>query len=190
MAPLPRGAGYEFVDEIVGGAIPRQYIPAVDRGIQEASLRGILAGFPLVDFKVEIFDGSYHSVDSNEQSFKMAGIMAFKTVAPKCKPVLLEPLDELEIVTPEESLGDVLGDLSARRGHILGTESAVDGPGTRVRAVVPQSELHLYASALQSMTHGRAVFHRHFRGYEEMPPDAAQRVVAEVAREQSATQAH
>ena len=190
IAPAERGDGIRFEDRIVGGAIPSKFIPAVEKGIHEAAERGVLAGFPLVDFEVELFDGSYHTVDSNEMSFRMAGIQAFKAVAPRCKPVLLEPLDELEIVTPEESLGDVLGDLSARRGHILGTESAVDGPGTRVRAVVPQSELHLYASALQSMTHGRAVFHRHFRGYEEMPPDAAQRVVAEVAREQSATQAH
>ncbi|HUQ45553.1 MAG TPA: elongation factor G [Gemmatimonadaceae bacterium] len=190
IAPAERGDGIRFEDRIVGGAIPSKFIPAVEKGIHEAAERGVLAGFPLVDFEVELFDGSYHTVDSNEMSFRMAGIQAFKAVAPRCKPVLLEPLDELEIVTPEESLGDVLGDLSARRGHILGTDSAVDGPGTRVRAVVPQSELHLYASALQSMTHGRAVFHRHFRGYEEMPPEAAQRVVAEVAREQSATQAH
>jgi elongation factor G len=119
-------------------------------------------------------------------SFKMAGIQAFKAVAPRCRPVLLEPLDELEIVAPEESLGDVLGDLSARRGQILGTDTVADLAGTRIRAVVPQSELHLYASALQSMTHGRAVFHRHFRGYEEMPSDAAQRVVEEANKEQSA----
>jgi len=116
-------------------------------------------------------------------SFKMAGIQAFRNIAPKCKPVLLEPLDEVEITTPDESLGDVLGDLSSRRGQILGTESAADVAGTRVRALVPQSELHLYASALQSMTHGRATFRRQFRGYEEMPAEAAQRVVAEVAKE-------
>ena len=190
IAPAERGDGIRFEDRIVGGAIPSKFIPAVEKGIHEAAERGVLAGFPLVDFQVELFDGSYHTVDSNEMSFKMAGIQAFKAVAPKCKPVLLEPLDELEIVTPEESLGDVLGDLSARRGQILGTDSSADLPGTRVRAVVPQSELHLYASALQSMTHGRAVFNRHFRGYEEMPPDAAQRVVNEVAKEQSDAQAH
>ena len=155
-----------------------------------AAERGVLAGFPLVDFRVELFDGSYHTVDSNEMSFKMAGIQAFKSVAPRCKPVLLEPLDEVEILTPESSLGDVLGDLSARRGHILGTEAQDDIMGTRVRAVVPQSELHLYASALQSMTHGRASFHRHFRGYEEMPSEAAERVVAEAARTQSAVGVH
>src|SRR6476620_4527615 len=190
IAPVPRGDGIRFEDRIVGGAIPSKFIPAVERGIHEAAERGVLAGFPLVDFQVELYDGSYHTVDSNEMSFKMAGIQAFRNIAPKCKPVLLEPLDEIEIITPDESLGDVLGDLSSRRGQILGTDSAADMPGTRVRAVVPQSELHLYASALQSMTHGRAVFNRHFRGYEEMPPDAAQRVVNEVAKEQSETQAH
>jgi elongation factor G len=190
IAPAERGDGIRFEDRIVGGAIPSKFIPAVEKGIHEAAERGVLAGFPLVDFQVELFDGSYHTVDSNEMSFKMAGIQAFKAVAPKCRPVLLEPLDELEIVTPEESLGDVLGDLSSRRGQILGTDSAADLPGTRVRAVVPQSELHLYASALQSMTHGRAIFHRHFRGYEEMPPDAAQRVVAEVSKEQAESTAH
>ncbi len=183
--PTPRGDGIRFEDCIVGGAIPSKFIPAVERGIHEAAERGVLAGFPLVDFQVELYDGSYHSVDSNEMSFKMAGIQAFKSVAPKCRPVLLEPLDDVEIVTPEESLGDVLGDLSARRGHILGTEAPENSTGTRVHAVVPQSELHLYASALQSMTHGRASFRRRFRGYEEVPSDAAQRIVEDAAKEQA-----
>ena len=183
-APAARGGGYVFEDKIVGGVIPRQYIPAVDRGIQEAAVRGILAGYPLVDFRVELFDGSYHSVDSNEMSFKMAGILAFKAVAPKCKPVLLEPLDEVEVITPDDYLGDVLGDLSSRRGQILGSEPAGDMLGTRVRAVVPQSELHLYASDLNSKTQGRGRFTRRFRGYEEVPPDVAQRVIAESAKEQ------
>jgi len=187
-APLPRGAGYQFVDKIVGGAIPGKFIPAVDRGIQEASARGILAGYPLVDFKVELFDGSFHTVDSNEMSFKMAGIVGFRAVAPKCKPVLLEPLDELEIVTPDEYVGDVLGDLSSRRGHILGTDSVPDG--SRVRAVIPQAELHMYASALQSMTQGRASFTRRFRTYEEMPGDAAQRVIAEASKDHEEILAH
>lgn len=188
--PTPRGDGIQFDDRIVGGAIPSKFIPAVERGINEAAERGVLAGFPLVDFRVELYDGSYHTVDSNEMSFKMAGIQAFKSVAPRCKPVLLEPLDEVEIITPESSLGDVLGDLSARRGHILGTETPDDIRGTRVRAVVPQSELHLYASALQSMTHGRASFQRHFRGYEEMPSEAAQRVVDAAARAQAEAATH
>lgn len=186
--PLPRGAGYEFVDKIVGGAIPSKFIPAVDKGIQEAAVRGVLAGYPLVDFKVELYDGSFHTVDSNEMSFKMAGILGFKAVAAKCKPVLLEPLDELEIVTPDEYMGDVLGDLSARRGHILGTEATPDG--TRVRAIIPQAELHMYASALQSMTQGRATFKRRFRGYEEMPGEAAQRVIADSAKEHEEAMAH
>jgi elongation factor G len=183
-APLARGKGYEFDDQIVGGSIPRGFIPAVDRGIQEAAVRGIVAGFPLVDFKVELYDGSYHTVDSNEMSFKMAGILAFKAVAPKCRPVLLEPLDEIDVLAPDDHMGDVLGDLSGRRGHILGTDTVEDSTGTatsytRIRAIVPQAELHLYASTLQSMTQGRATFTRKFKGYEEAPHDVAQKVVAE-----------
>jgi elongation factor G len=180
IGPAQRGQGIRFADRIVGGAIPSKFIPAVERGIHEAAERGVLAGFPLVDFEVELYDGSYHTVDSNEMSFKMAGILAFKTVAPRCKPVLLEPLDEVDIVIPDDALGDVLGDLSSRRGHILGTDHLADVAGTRVRAVVPQSELHLYASALQSMTHGRARFRRTFRGYEEMPGEAAAKVIEAV----------
>ena len=180
-APQPRGVGYQFVDEIVGGAIPRQYIPAVDRGIQEAAVRGIIAGYPLVDFKVEIFDGSFHTVDSNEMSFKMAGILAFKAVAPKCKPVLLEPLDEIEVTTPDDYMGDVLGDLSSRRGHIQGTEPSDNG--TVIRAIVPQAELHTYASSISSMTQGRATFKRRFKGYEEAPHEVAQKVIEEHAKE-------
>ena len=179
--PQPRGAGYVFVDEIVGGSIPRQFIPAVDRGIQEAAVRGIIAGYPLVDFRVEVYDGSYHTVDSNEMSFKMAGIQAFKAVAPKCKPTLLEPLDELEIFTPDDYMGDVLGDLSSRRGQILGTEPAEGA--TVIRAVVPQAELHGYAASIQSMTHGRAFYRRHFKGYDEAPHEVAAKVIEEHAKE-------
>src|SRR5690348_9853531 len=182
--PLPRGEGYVFEDRIVGGAIPGKYIPAVDRGIQEAAARGVVAGYPLVDFKVECFDGSYHSVDSNEMSFKMAGILAFKAVAPKCNPVLLEPLDEVEITTPDEYLGDVMGDISSRRGQILGSEIVGDGKGTVVRAMIPQAELHLYATDLNSMTHGHAHFTRRFRGYEEVPAEVAHKIAAESTREE------
>jgi elongation factor G len=184
--PAERGAGYRFVDQIVGGSIPSKFIPAVDRGVQEAAVRGVLAGYPMVDFEVELYDGSYHSVDSNEMSFKMAGILAFKSVAQKCRPVLLEPLDEIEVTTPEEYLGDVLGDLSARRGQILGTRPADSGRGTSVRAAVPQSELHLYATQLSSLTHGRGTVRRQFRGYEQMPIDAAQRVIEDASRERTA----
>jgi elongation factor G len=161
---------------------PGQVRPAVDRGIQEAAARGVLAGFPLVDFQAELVDGSYHSVDSSEQAFRMAGILAFRAAAARCRPVLLEPLDLVEVTTPDAYLGDVLGDLSGRRGHILGTDAAGDdgagAGGTRVRAVVPQAELHLYATALHSITHGRAAVARRFHGYEPVPGDAAQRVVA------------
>lgn len=176
ISPAPRGAGYSFVDGITGGVIPRQYIPAVDRGIQEAAERGVLAGYPVVDFTVECFDGSYHSVDSNEASFKMAGILAFKTIAPQCRPALLEPLMSLEVITPDRYLGDVMGDLSARRGHIIGTEPVADGPGTVVRATVPMAELHLYATKLQSLTHGYGTVRMRFQGFELMPAEAAAKV--------------
>jgi len=178
MSPASRGSGYTFVNAIVGGSIPGKFIPAVDRGIQEASARGVLAGYPMVDFQVELYDGSYHSVDSNEMSFKMAGIQAFKAVAQKCKPILLEPLDELDIMTPDLYLGDVLGDISSRRGHILGTDSLAGGK-SKVRAVIPQAEMHLYATDLFSKTHGHGTFVQRFKGYEQMPADATQRVVSE-----------
>jgi elongation factor G len=177
VAPLPRGAGYEFVDEIVGGVIPNKYIPAVDRGIQEAAVRGVIAGYPLVDFKVECFDGSYHDVDSNEMSFKMAGIMAFRNVTPKARPVLLEPLLDVEVWAPDDVLGDVMGDLSSRRGQILGTDT--DGRLTRVRAVVPEAELYKYSTTLHSITHGRGTHRQKFHSYAEAPPDVASKVAAE-----------
>jgi elongation factor G len=177
MKPGPRGSGYQYVDEIVGGVIPRNYIPAVDKGIQEASARGVLAGFPMVDFIAECYDGSYHSVDSNEASFKMAGILAFKTVAPKCRPALLEPLEMVEVFTPDSYLGDVMGDLSSRRGQILGTEPSDDGHLTRVRAVVPAADLHLYATKLSSLTHGRGTYTHRFHAYEHMPHEQAQKVI-------------
>ena len=180
LSPMPRGEGYLFDNGIVGGVIPSKFIPAVDRGVQEASARGVLAGFPLVDFRAQLYDGSTHSVDSNEMSFKMAGILAFKTVAPKCRPVILEPLDLLEIAVPDPFLGDVLGDVSGRRGQILGTEG--DGKHTKVRAIIPQSELHLYATQLFSITHGHGTFTRRFNGYEQAPSEAASKIIAEHAR--------
>ena len=181
MAPLARGGGYVFEDAIVGGSIPSKYIPAVDRGIQEAAVRGILAGCPVVDFKVELFDGSYHTVDSNEMSFKLAGILAFRTVSPTCKPVLLEPLVDLEVMTPEEYLGAVMGDLSSRRGQILGSEP--EGSTLKLKAVVPEAELYKYATQLHSLTQGRGTYHRKFKGYAEMPPEAAAKVIEEHQKE-------
>src|SRR5205823_4354079 len=143
IAPLPRGSGFQFVDQIVGGVIPRQYIPAVERGVQEAAVRGPVAGYPVVDFKVELYDGSYHDVDSNEMSFKMAGILAFRNVSPNCKPVLLEPILELEVWTPDEYQGAVMGDLSSRRGQILGTEP--DGRQVLLKCAVDASAVWAFA---------------------------------------------
>ena len=179
--PLKRGEGYRFVDSIVGGVIPNKYIPAVDKGIQESALRGVIAGYPVVDFEVECFYGSYHDVDSNEMSFKMAGILAFRTVAPNCHPVLLEPLLEVETWTPEEVLGDVRGDLSSRRGQILGTDR--DGRLTRVRAIVPEAEMYRYSTTLHSITHGRGTHREKHHGYAESPPEITQKVASEHKKE-------
>ncbi|MGH7516967.1 MAG: elongation factor G [Gemmatimonadales bacterium] len=184
LSPLPRGAGYDFVDSIVGGVIPNKYIPAVNRGIQESAERGVVAGYPMVDFRAECYDGSYHDVDSNEMSFKMAGILAFRNVAPKCRPVLLEPLSDVEVWAPEEVLGDVMGDLSSRRGHILGTEQ--DGRLTKVRAILPEAELYRYSTTLHSITHGRGTHRQKFHGYAEAPPEVAAKVAAENEKEHAA----
>ncbi len=181
LAPRPRGAGYEFVDDIVGGVIPGKFIPAVDRGIQEAAVRGVIAGFPLVDFQASCFDGSYHDVDSNEMSFKMAGILAFRNVATKARPVLLEPLLDVTVWAPAEILGDVMGDLSSRRGQILGTDT--EGRLTRVKAIVPEAEMYKYATTLHSITHGRGTFHLEHHGYAEAPPEVTTKVAAEHKQE-------
>ena len=181
MMPVPRGTGYVFDDQIVGGSIPNKFIPAVDRGIQEAAVRGVLSGCPMVDFKVELFDGSYHTVDSNEMAFKMAGILAFRNVAPQCKPVLLEPLADVEVHTPEEYLGAVMGDLSSRRGQILGSEP--DGRVAKLKAIVPEAELYKYATQLHSITHGRATYRAKFRTYAEVPGEVAAKVTEEYAKE-------
>jgi elongation factor G len=181
ISPLPRGAGFVFEDQIVGGVIPRQYIPAVEKGILEAAQRGPVAGYPVVDFKVELYDGSYHEVDSNEMSFKMAGILAFRNVAPNAKPVLLEPIQEVEVWTPEEYLGAVMGDLSARRGQILGSEP--DGRLTKIKALVPEAELDRYATQLHSITHGRGTYRQRFHTYQEVPPEVAQKIIEARAKE-------
>ena len=174
IAPLPRGSGFKFLDEIVGGVIPRQYIPAVERGVVEASLKGPIAGYPVVDFKVEVYDGSYHDVDSNEMSFKMAGIQAFRNVSANCRPVLLEPIMEVEVWTPDDYQGAVMGDLSSRRGHILGTDK--DGRLTKVKALVPEAELDRYATTLHSVTHGRGTYRMKFHVYQDAPPDVTAKV--------------
>ena len=174
LAPLPRGSGFVFDDQIVGGVIPRQYIPAVERGIVEAAQRGPVAGYPMVDFKVELYDGSYHDVDSSEQAFKMAGIIAFRNVSPGCRPVLLEPILEITVWTPVDYQGAVMGDISSRRGQILGTEQ--DGRMIKVKALVPEAELDKYATALHSITHGRGTYRQKFHVYQEAPPEIAHKI--------------
>lgn len=177
IAPLPRGQGYEFVDAIVGGSIPRQYIPAVDKGIQEAAQRGVLAGYPLVDFKVTLFDGSFHTVDSSEMAFKVAGSLAFKKASEEAKMILLEPIVQMTVYTPDEFMGDIIGDLSSRRGKVLGTGSQAGV--TEIRAHLPMSEVLEYAPTLRSMTGGQGTFVMEFDHYEECPPPVAEKVIAE-----------
>jgi Translation elongation factors (GTPases) len=173
--PQEPGAGYEFVDKIVGGKIPKEYIPAVDAGIQEAMGSGILAGYPVVDIKIELVDGSYHDVDSSERAFKIAGSMAFKEAMKRAKPRLLEPTMAVEVTTPEEYLGDVMGNLNSRRGQIESMSPL--GNAQVVKASVPLSEMFGYATDLRSMTQGRADFTMQFDRYEEVPQSIASEIM-------------
>jgi elongation factor G len=188
LRPRERGEGYVFTNSIVGGVIPGKYIPAVDRGIQEAAERGILAGFPMVDFEAECFFGSYHSVDSSELAFKIAGSLAFQEAAQNASPVVLEPIVEVTVDTPDDYLGDVIGDLNQRRGRILGIEGS--GRAQRVRALVPQAELYKYATALRSLTQGRAAHTRRAMGYEELPQGEVQKVIEWAKKERDEVVAH
>ncbi|MCL5021064.1 MAG: elongation factor G [Bacteroidetes bacterium] len=181
--PNEKGKGYEFVNAIVGGAIPKEYIPAVSEGIQEALQTGVLAGFPVVDIKVKLFDGSFHDVDSSEMAFKIAGSIGFKEGARKADPVLLEPMMDVEVVTPEEYLGDVMGDLNSRRGHIEGIGSRRDAQV--IKAVVPLAQMFGYATSLRSMTQGRAIFTMQFSHYDEMPRSIADQIVEKVRGKES-----
>jgi elongation factor G len=174
--PLPEGGGYEFVNGIVGGVVPREYIPAVDKGIQEQIKNGVIAGFPVLDVKVTLFDGSYHEVDSNEMAFKIAGSMAFKEGAVKAKPVLLEPMMKVEVETPEDYMGDVIGDLNRRRGLIQGMDDTTSG-SKQIRAEVPLSEMFGYATDLRSATQGRATYSMEFARYAEAPKNVADAVI-------------
>ncbi len=177
MSPTGRGEGYLFDDKIVGGVIPRQYIPAVDKGIQEASVEGFLAGYPVVDFRVALYDGSFHTVDSSEMAFKVAGSMAFKKAMEVCKPVLLEPIVNLKVTVPDENMGDVIGDLNSRRGKVVGVEPKANSQ--IIRAVVPMSEVLAYSNDLKSMTSDRGLFSTEFSHYEEVPTHLAQKIIAE-----------
>lgn len=173
--PKEPGTGYEFVNQIVGGVVPREYIPAVDKGVQEQMENGVIAGFPMVDVKVTLFDGSYHEVDSNEMAFKIAGSMGFKAGAAKASPALLEPIMKVEVVTPEEYMGDVMGDLNRRRGLVQGMD---DSPsGKVIRAEVPLAQMFGYATDLRSATQGRATYSMEFSKYSEAPANIAEEII-------------
>jgi elongation factor G len=176
LEPGEPGDGFVFVDKIVGGAVPREYIPSVQSGIHEAMETGVLAGFPMVDLKVELIDGSYHDVDSSEMAFKIAGSLAFREAAKKARPVLLEPVEDVEVVVPEEYMGDVIGDLNSRRGHIQGMEPRAGAQA--IRAQVPLATMFGYATDLRSMTQGRATYTMQFSHYSEVPGSIAEEIVA------------
>ncbi|KAA0180526.1 elongation factor G [Cupriavidus cauae] len=177
LEPQPQGKGYEFVDAIKGGVIPREFIPAVDKGIQETLNAGVLAGFPVVDVKVTLVFGSYHEVDSNENAYRMAGSMAFKDGMRRARPVLLEPMMAVEVETPEEFTGNVMGDLSSRRGIVHGMDEIAGGGGKLVRAEVPLAEMFGYSTSLRSLTQGRATYTMEFKHYAEAPANVADAVV-------------
>lgn len=175
--PLPRGSNFEFANEVFGGVVPKNYVPAVEKGVRDAISEGILAGYPVVDVKVILFDGSYHSVDSSEISFKIAAAMAFRKGMQQANPVLLEPIWEIEVTVPEEYMGDVISDLNARRGKILGMEQS--GKNQNIKSLVPMAEILRYAIDLKSITQGRGSFRAKFSGYEEIPAHIADKIIAE-----------
>jgi len=175
--PQEPGKGFEFVDAIKGGVVPREYIPAVEKGVIETLPTGVMAGYPVVDVKVTLFFGSYHDVDSNENAFRMAASMAFKDGCRKASPVLLEPMMAVEVETPEEKMGDVMGDLSSRRGMIQGMDD-IPGGGKIVRAEVPLSEMFGYSTTLRSLTQGRATYTMEFKHYAEAPKNVADAVIS------------
>ena len=187
LEPLEGHTGYEFVDKIVGGVIPQSYRPAVDKGIQEAMQHGELAGAPVQGLRVQLVDGSYHSVDSSEMAFKIAGSLAFKSAYEKADPVLLEPIMDVEVTVPDDSVGAVNGDLNSRRGRLQGMEPAAGM--TTIKAEVPMAEMLTYSQALTSMTGGRGAYAMHFVRYDEVPPHIAQKVIEEVKREEEEVRA-
>lgn len=174
-SPNEEGKGFEFENAIVGGVVPREYIPAVEAGLRDSLDRGVIAGYPLIDIKAKLFDGSYHDVDSNEMAFKIAASMALKAAASKCSPVLLEPMMKVEVVIPEEYLGDIMGNITSRRGRVEGMEAR--GNAQVVRAMVPLSEMFGYATTLRSATQGRGVFSMVFDHYEEVPKSISEDII-------------
>jgi len=184
--PRPHGAGFEFVDEVVGGAIPRNYIPAVEKGVREAMASGHLAGYQMVDVRVTLYDGSYHDVDSSDMAFKIAGSLGFKNAVEKAKPVLLEPIMNMDVTVPDECMGDVIGDLNSRRGKVLGMETK--GHSQVIKSRVPMAEVLKYAPDLRSITSGRGEFQMEFSHYEEVPPHLSERVIKEAKARKAAEQ--
>jgi elongation factor G len=179
--PLPRGEGFEFVDAIVGGSIPKTYIPAVEKGIRESCIRGVLAGYPCVDFRATVDDGSYHAVDSSEMAFKIAGSLAFKKAAEQANPVLLEPIMKVTVTAPDEFMGDIMGDLNSRRGRVLGMDSA--GKNQIIKANVPMAEFLTYAPDLNSITGGRGIFTLEFSHFDEVPAQLSEKIIEAAAKE-------
>jgi elongation factor G len=175
--PLGRGVGFEFANAIKGGVVPQQYVPAVEKGIREAMHDGVLAGYEMVDVKATLYDGSYHDVDSSEMAFKIAASLGFKSAVSQAKPILLEPIMQIEVVVPDDCMGDVIGDLNSRRGRVLGVDPKPSGQV--IRAVVPMSEILKYAPDLRSMTGGRGSFTLEMKGYEELPAHLVDKVVKE-----------
>lgn len=188
LEPLPRGSDFEFVDEIFGGSIPRQYIPAVEKGIQEARRRGFLAGYPVVDFRVRLVDGQFHEVDSSELAFKIAGSLAFHQGMEQAKPTLLEPIMKVDITTPAEYVGDIMGDLNSRRGRVEGVDAEEDTQ--TIHARVPLAEMLTYGSTLRSITQGRGSFHMEFSHYEEVPRNLQEKIITESKKQREAQTAH
>jgi elongation factor G len=184
--PLAHGAGFEFVDQIVGGAVPRNYIPAVEKGVREAMGNGYLAGYPMVDVRVTLYDGSYHDVDSSDMAFKIAASLGFKNAVEKAKPVLLEPIMNMEVAVPDECMGDVIGDLNSRRGKVLGMDTK--GHTQVIKSRVPMAEVLKYAPDLRALTSGRGEFHMEFSHYEELPSHLAEKVVKEAKARKAAEQ--
>jgi elongation factor G len=180
MEPLPRGGGFEFANEIFGGSIPRQFVPAVEKGVVESAARGYLAGYPVVDFKVTVFDGSYHDVDSSEMAFKMAGRLAFRKAIEACKPCLLEPIMKVEIEAPDEFAGTLMGDLNSRRGRVQGMDSR--GRTTVINAEVPMAEMLTYGTQLTSMTQGRGSYRMEVNTYDIVPQQLAEKILANAKR--------
>jgi elongation factor G len=176
--PQEAGKGFAFETEVVGGAIPKEFIPAIEKGVEEAMRNGVLAGYPMVDIKVTLLDGSYHEVDSSEMAFKIAGSMAFKEACHKAKPRLLEPIFDVEVVVPEEYMGDIIGDLSSRRGRIGGMFTR--GSARVIAASVPLAEMFGYATRMRSISQGRAVYSMQFSRYDTLPQSVAEEIVAKV----------